>query len=142
MRRFQKNKRQINFEKSYRCSLQVQEKSWKINTIQVQASNWYSSTPHVYGCYNAPYTVHIYPVSGSIGAYYCIIMVKKLRFWFVDPGLRPQYQLKYRSTIIGDLLFLSSLRKPRSQWVHIVQERKNQLIQPESPALTIAIAIT
>ena len=39
----------------------------------------------------------------------------KIVFWSVDRGFRPQYQLEYRSMIIGELLVLSSFGRVRSQ---------------------------
>ena len=50
-------------------------------------------------------------------------------------------QVQSRSTIIGELLFLSSLRKPRSRQVYCTG-KEHQPIQTEGLALTIAIAIT
>ena len=58
-------------------------------------------------------------------------MVKKQDVEKWDGGLGALYQLKYRSAIIGELLFLSSFPKVPSRLVHNVQEGSNQPIQPE-----------
>ena len=93
-----------------RCAIRA--KRQRINKIQ--ANSWYSSTPYAYGWYIARYTVHIYRLSGSNRAYHGVDVVKKLSFWFVDRAFRLEYCSTYRSTIIGELLFLSSCGKPRS----------------------------
>ena len=77
--------------------------SQKLNKTKTR--HWYSSIPYAYGWYIACYIVHIYRLSGSIGAYHCIGMVKKSSFWFVDRGFRPQYTLlKILDLTVGALL--------------------------------------
>ena len=101
------------------------------NIDEIQASSWYSCCLYAYRWDDDRYMVHIYCLSGSNGTHSTIVMVKKRSFWFVDGGLRPQYQTEYRSMIIGELFFLSSFGKPPSRLVHNVQEGSNQPIQPE-----------
>ena len=100
-----------NPEKNYRCALQA--KSWRMNGIQ--AHSWYSSQPNTNGWYIACYTVHIKCLSGlnSTLQYHRHVKKQHLKKW--DRGLGLQYQTKYRSVIIGELLVLSSFPKVRSR---------------------------
>ena len=51
---------------------------------------------------------------------------QKIEVLNCGPRFRPQYQLKYGSMIIGELLVLSNFWKVRSRQVHNVQGRNHQ----------------
>ena len=74
--------------------------------------------------------------------YSTIFMVKKLVVKNWEPKCaKLRIESHTKVNIMGEHLFLSSLCIIGSQQVYTIQGRNNQLIQPEGPVLTIAIAI-
>ena len=90
-----------NPRKNYRCALQA--KSWQINGIQVHS--WYSSWLYAYRWDADWYMVHVYRSSGSIGAYHCIGMVRKIEFLICGPRFATGILLYIEVRLLGNSLF-------------------------------------